>query len=69
MNHKYDNGRGMHPDVYLIVQMLKAKVKRKILKETRKYLNTYKGSPIILTVGISPDTIEPEGSGMTYCKC
>lgn len=69
MNHKYDNGRGMHPDVYLIVQMLKAKDKKKILKETRIYINTYKKFSIILTVGISPDTTEPEGSEMTYCKC
>lgn len=67
MNPKYNNGRGMHLDVYLIVQMLKAKDKKKILKETRKYLKVfYKGTSIILTVGISPETTEPEGSGMTY---
>lgn len=66
---KYDNGRGKHPDVYLIVQMLKTKDKKKILKETRKHLTIYKGTPIISTVGISPETIEPEGSGMTYWKC
>lgn len=55
---------------HIIVQMLKAKGKEKICKEARaKWLTTYKGTPITLTVGISSETIEQEGGGMTYWKC
>lgn len=52
---------------HIIVQVVKANDAVSILKEVReKRLATYKETPIMLTVDISSEKIETEGSGMTY---